>query len=276
VTEEAPFTSTKLVGAKVEFIDGANAGKSATTSGDGRYQITGVAQGGFTMRVTANGYREQSLGVTVTSNLSRDFRLSPAGPRTKFGPGQYRVNSEIAPGRYFSRPDSGCYFERLRGFSGSINDIIANEFLGYDAGQWIVDIKSSDLAFEADSECGIWQREPFGGAQSPVTAGMWLVNSQVRSGTYTANTSPGCYWERLRDFSNTLNGVIANDFVSGGGRRNVSIRSSDLGFATDDECGAWTRTSGVETPAFEADFVDLERIVVARQRHRMRDTRLVP
>ena len=246
VSEEAPFSASKIAGAKVEFVDGANAGKSATTDSNGNYRITGVASGGFTVRATAAGFREESRGVTVTSNTTVSFDLAISGPRTKFGPGQYHVNSEIAPGRYYAVPSSSCYFERQSGFGGTLDDIIANEFIGFDAGQWIVDIKSSDVGFETDEDCGIWYNSPRAGAQAPVGPGMWLVGSQVRSGTYRASTASGCYWERLRNFSNTIGGVIANDFVANGGSKTVSIRSSDAGFRTDDDCGPWTRSSNVQ------------------------------
>lgn len=143
VSEGAPFTATKIPGAKVEFVDGANTGKSAVTDGSGNYSMEGLAQGGFTVRASADGFQSVSVGITLTSNLTRDFNLPPSGPRKKFGPGQYRVNSDIAPGRYYSDPAYGCYFERQRGFGGTLGDIIANEFIGFDAQQWIVDIRSS-------------------------------------------------------------------------------------------------------------------------------------
>ena len=78
----------------------------------------------------------------------------PSNPRTRFGPGQHRVGRDIRPGRYFSDPRRGCFWERLSGFGGTISDTIANEFIGFDAGQWIVDIKASDVGFSTDDDCG--------------------------------------------------------------------------------------------------------------------------
>jgi hypothetical protein len=167
----------------------------------------------------------------------------PCGPRTQFGAGQYRVNTDIQPGRYYSDPVSGCYFERQRGFGGALADIIANEFVGFNAGQWIVDISASDAGFSTDGECGTWFNTPRTGALSSIPPGRWLVGTQISAGTYTAATRAGCYWERLRDFSGNLSGILANDFVSGGGTRIVSIAGSDAGFGGDDECGTWTRSS---------------------------------
>lgn len=165
------------------------------------------------------------------------------GPRTTFGPGQYRVNIDIAPGRYYADPVSGCYWERQRGFGGTLSDIISNEFIGFNAGQWIVDILPSDVGFQTDSECGTWFNTPRPGPGAVISPGMWLVGSQVAAGTYTAATRAGCYWQRLRDFTGNLSGIIANEFVANGGTRFVSIGGGDAGFSADDQCGQWTRSS---------------------------------
>ena len=273
MSEEAPFESLRIAGAKVEFVDGANAGKSAITNDNGFYSMTGLAPGGFTVRASAAGFHEESRGITLTSNLVTDFSLAIVGPRTRFGPGQYRVNSDIAAGRYYSAPSAGCYFERQSGFGETEDDILANEFLEYDAGQWIVDIRSSDLGFQTNGDCGIWYNTPRGGAQAPVGAGMWLVGSQVRAGTYRASTLPNCYWERLRSFSSTIGEVIANDLVGGGGTRMVSIRSTDAGFSTNEECGPWTRTTDL-MPEGAVTLDAASNIEYNWLRHRQRDPRL--
>jgi hypothetical protein len=214
--------------------------------------ITGAARGGFTVRASADGFQEQAVGVTLTADLLRDFQLQPAGPRRKFGPGQYRVNSEIAPGRYYSDPNGdGCYWERQRGFGGTTGDIIANDFVGYDPGQLIVDILPSDLAFDTDADCGVWYDTPRAGAQTGISPGMWLVGPQLAPGIYRASTNAGCYWERLRNFQGASGSVIANDFVSGGGARTVEIRRADVGFNTDQDCGQWTRSSGISAEETE-------------------------
>lgn len=243
VTEPAPFTTNAIANARIEFVDGANAGKSATTDSNGNYVIANVNRGGFTVRASASGYVAVSSPVTITANGTLDFELPPNGPRKNFGPGQYRVGSEIAAGRYFADPDPGCYWERQSGFSGTLNDVIANDFIGFDALQIIVDVRSGDRAFQGDDECGRWYNSRRHGAQTRVSDGTWLVGSQVTPGTYRATTEDGCYWERLRNFTGQLSGIIANDFVGGGGVRRVTIRSSDVGFSTDEDCGVWTRES---------------------------------
>jgi hypothetical protein len=275
VSETAPFTANKIAGAKVEFVDGANAGKSATTDNDGNYTISNASRGGFTLRATADGFHSTSVGVTLTSDVTQNFQLQRAGPRTQFGSGQYRVNTDIAPGRYYSVPSDGCYWERQKGLGGTTSDIIANEFIGFDAGQWIVELKASDLAFQTDPECGIWYNTPrTGSLGSTIRPGMWLVGSQVSPGRYAAATSDGCYWERLRDFSGTSNGIIANDFVSGGGSRLVEVRRADLGFSTDDDCGDWNRTSSL-SPLEEGRQQTLSDIENNRRLRDQRSPRLI-
>lgn len=166
-----------------------------------------------------------------------------SGPRTQFGSGQYRVNTDIQAARYFSDPSSGCYWERLRGLSGSLSDVLANEFIGFNAMQEIVDVLPSDVAFSTDADCGTWFQTQRHGSQTTIRPGTWLVGSQVAPGVYSSTVADGCYWERLRDFRGILDSINDNDFVSSAGPRLVEIRSSDVGFSTDGDCGTWTLTS---------------------------------
>ncbi|HXG88269.1 MAG TPA: fibronectin type III domain-containing protein [Vicinamibacterales bacterium] len=168
----------------------------------------------------------------------------PPPPTPSFGPGQWLVNRQIAPGRYYSDPASGCYWERQRGLSGSFSDIISNEFIGFDALQWIVDIASTDVAFETDAACGQWSQSPRP-APTGIPGGVWRVGQQIPPGTYQVAAKSGCYWERLRGFSGTFNDIIANKFVSTASPQLVTIMSTDVGFNNDD-CGTWTRISSDE------------------------------
>ncbi len=75
-----------------------------------------------------------------------------------FRDGTYRVGQDINPGVYhFVHTDDRtgiCYWKRLRGFSGSLDDIIENGLV--DSPRY-VEIKASDLAFMSDG-CGMWTR----------------------------------------------------------------------------------------------------------------------
>ena len=200
------------------------------------------AEQSYTGTWTVNA--DHTSGVNTMSITARGV---VRGPRTQFTSGTHLVNTDIAAGRYFSDPTSGCYWERLSGLGGSLSEIISSEFIGYNAGQWIVDVAGSDRAFKTDPSCGTWFRSarPAPPANT-ITPGMWLVNQQLSAGTYRTTASSGCYWARLRNFGGRLDGIIANDFVSEGGSVTVSITFGDAGFEADPSCGpSWTRVSSL-------------------------------
>ena len=242
VTEAPPTTSIVLAGVKVTILDGANAGKTATTGADGRYEITGVVNGGYTVTATLANYFSASLPVGIDGNTTLNFRLDPSVARTTFGAGQYRIGLDIPIGRYYSDPSTGCQFQRLRGFGGSLADVIAGTTLNFDAGQWIVDLLVTDLGFSSNSNCGLWFTTPRGGLQPSITPGIWIVGAQVAPGTYRAeNSRAGCLWQRLRNFTGGSDAVIATSAAANDGPQLVAIAASDAGFRAGLECGTWTR-----------------------------------
>ena len=243
VTETPPTTSTVLAGVRVAFVDGANQGKSATTGADGRYTITGVVNGGYTVSATLAGYTAVALPVGINGNTTLDFRLDPLAARTQFGPGQYRLTSDIPVGRYYSDPSNGCHFQRVRGFGGTPADAISDTIINYDANQWIVDLIATDAGFVTDANCGTWFMTPRRGLLTSITPGTWIVGAQITPGTYRAdNSGQGCYWTRLSSFTGAFDAVIASAFVVSSGVQLVTIANTDVGFSTSVECGTWTRT----------------------------------
>ena len=77
VTESAPTTSNKIPGATVAFVDGANAGKTATADGAGNYLIANVLAGAFNIRASAAGYQDATRPVTITADTSLTIALNP-------------------------------------------------------------------------------------------------------------------------------------------------------------------------------------------------------
>ncbi|HSC26528.1 MAG TPA: carboxypeptidase-like regulatory domain-containing protein, partial [Vicinamibacterales bacterium] len=72
-----------LVGARVEILDGADQGRSATTGQDGRYLFASVRAGQFSIRAAAEGFDVQSRVVTLGADLVVDFVMRrPAPPGT--------------------------------------------------------------------------------------------------------------------------------------------------------------------------------------------------
>ena len=73
---------------------------------------------------------------------------------TSFGTGTFLVGVDIVSGLYRSSPETilPCYWERLSGLGGTIDEIIAS---GFSEGPTIVKIASSDYAFKS-SGCTQW------------------------------------------------------------------------------------------------------------------------
>lgn len=90
--------------------------------------------------------------VTVTATVAPEVS-SPAAVIP--GDGTYAVGVDVQPGTYVSKaPLINCYWARLGGNSGAIDDIIDNN---NSAGQSVVTISSSDKYFET-SGCSTWTR----------------------------------------------------------------------------------------------------------------------
>ncbi len=100
-----------------------------------------------TIKPSDKGFESSRCG-TWTSSLARITKS-----RTRFGEGTYIVGTDIAPGTYSAR-GAGCYWARLRAFTGELSAIIANENA---TGRTIVTISRSDRGFTS-SRCGTWSR----------------------------------------------------------------------------------------------------------------------
>ena len=224
------------------------------------YAVTwtgGVVPAGSSQAVTVrfSPTADQDYNGTLTVNANHTTGTNtlpltgtgtiPPGMKTTLGPGTYVVGTDIVAGRYFTDPASSCYWERLSGLGGTFGEIIANEFITFNAGQWIVEISGSDRAFRTVSACSTWDRSPRRGQEANITAGLWLVGDQVRPGIYRSTVASGCYWERTRNFSGIASGVIANGFVGTAGQQMLEIKSGDVGFHSGDKCGTWTPSAAL-------------------------------
>ena len=279
VTEGGASAVFPIAGAVLTIGNGANAGKTATTNETGEYSFNDLRREAVSVSISASGYVTSSLSIDLQASTTQDFSLSLIAPRAPFAGGQFRVGEQIVAGRYFADPlQSGCYWERQRGLSGTFGDIIANRFVTYDGRQVIVDILASDVAFKTDPKCGTWFDSPRHEPQSSIPPGVWLVGSQIVPGTYEVSAGAGCYWERLRNFQYQGNtGVIANSFGGAAKTQSVTIAASDAGFSTDANCGTWTRVSAADqlqaVTAPEQSLADIERnrtLYERRSRHNPR------
>jgi hypothetical protein len=162
----------------------------------------------------------------------------PPAPRVQYsGTKTYRVGVDLPPGIYRSSGGATCYWARLSGFGGSLDEIIANDM---PTGPPIVDVKSTDVGFETD-DCGSWQPVAQTYPGTPWTSfvdGTYVVGKHIAPGTYQSSGGSFCYWERESGFGGTLDDIIANGLTSG--PTIVTTSPSDTGFYTVG-CGTWSR-----------------------------------
>lgn len=128
--------------------------------------------------------------------------------------GSYRVGSQIKPGLYKATgTGNSCYWERLDGFSGSLDDINANHF---GTANVYVRITSSDVGFKTE-DCGSWKEVPATGAKASSISkdGSYRVGIDIKPGLYEGLSSDTCYWATLDGFTGDLEEIIDNDFTSG-------------------------------------------------------------
>lgn len=90
---------------------------------------------------------EQQRGLEELADLLGD---SSDG---EFSDGTHAVGSDIDPGTYRRTGTGSCYWARLSGFGGTVDDIIANDNTN---GQAYVTIDPTDTAFES-KRCGTWE-----------------------------------------------------------------------------------------------------------------------
>lgn len=205
-------------------------GRSPDSSGRAHW-VDGLTAGRYSRGGVMIGFSESNEYVAKT-------KTTPPRPARSFGDG---THTGVAGTWRNTGNADGCYWERLAGFGGTLEDIIANDFT-YD-GRSIVTVASGDAGFSS-SRCGTWvpdvgpitlsPTEPFAG-------GTFRVGRDISPGTW--RSSPGtenCYWERLSGFSGEFEELIANDLASG--QLMVTISASDVGF-TSTRCGFWTKVS---------------------------------
>lgn len=163
------------------------------------------------------------------------FPLAPSG--ATFGNG---IHTDVSAGTYRSggTTNSGCYWARLSGTSGTFEEIITNN---NSTGPTLVTIADSDAAFES-TRCQTWQAVQDTYPSSPADSfddGTYVVGEHIQPGTYTTGASDGCYYARLSGFGKVgVEDIIINNITDD--PVTLTIPDSDLGF-TATRCGTWTR-----------------------------------
>lgn len=151
---------TKLVGTDIQ--PGTYRSKN---SGSGCYWARLSDLGGTTQGIITN---DNALGSAIVTIAESDkaftsrrcapwlLDLSPlrSDPAAQFRDGVFMVGTDIAPGTWRTEVADGCYWARIRGFSGQTSDIIANDNA---RGAAVVQIVTTDKGF-ISRRCGNWTK----------------------------------------------------------------------------------------------------------------------
>jgi hypothetical protein len=154
-----------------------------------------------------------------------------------FGDGIHRISkSDVPAGTYRAAGGDGCYWERLKNFSGGVGGILANDNA---EGPAVVTILPTDKGFNSHS-CGSWTSslKRITKSKTSFGQGTYIVGLDIAPGTYRTRGGTGCYWARLSGFAGGISGILANDNVTG--QAIVTIKAGDRGFVSTN-CGTWSR-----------------------------------
>ncbi len=95
--------------------------------------------------------------VAFDSDCGGWYSMTPLDqPLSTIPVGKWMIGAHISPGTYEAPGSDVCYWERLSGVSGDLDDVIANDL---PSGRAIVEIASSDFAFNSNG-CGEWTLRP--------------------------------------------------------------------------------------------------------------------
>ncbi|MGW1775044.1 hypothetical protein [Streptomyces sp. NPDC002104] len=162
------------------------------------------------------------------------------------GSGTFQVGSDVKPGLYRSagnKADDNCYWERAKDSKGEPESILDNDNV---VGLSYVAIAATDKIFKTEG-CKGWELvdpKAKGTPKAEISgkAGMLKVGVDIAPGTYKSAGSTedgsGCYWERTKDATGSLDTIIANDNPEG--QAVVTIAAGDGFFKTTD-CQDWKK-----------------------------------
>lgn len=162
------------------------------------------------------------------------------------GSGTFQVGSDVQPGLYRSTGNTAndnCYWERAKDSKGETDSVIDNDNA---VGSTYAAIAATDKIFKTEG-CKGWELVDPKAAGTPKAeisgkAGMLMVGVDVAPGTYksagSTDDGSGCYWERTKDATGSVETIIANENPEG--QAVVTIAAGDGFFKTVD-CQDWKK-----------------------------------
>lgn len=182
-------------------------------------------------QIAATLYAQIAPTLEISKDVAQPTEISSTTSQNFLSPGTYLVETEMQPGIYKGKGSSeSCYWARLKDLSGEFDAIIANDIA---TGQFYVEVKSSDFAFE--TRCEVIPLDslqaPTGDLPTIIQAGTYLVGRDIRPGMYKGQAEgTSCYWARLNSVAGDLNSIITNNIAEG--QFYVQVDVSDFALTT--------------------------------------------
>ncbi len=200
--------------------------------------VTSAALSTTTVKATTTAPSATTVKAATTAPPATTLKAATTAPPATtlpgFGSGTLRVNDQIAPGRYSATAAAGCYWARLSGTSGQLDDVLSNNNT---TGHVIVDILPTDAAFQS-ARCGRFSiYTPPATPAAVIKDGDWVVGEEIEPGTYETAATDRCYWARSKDATGDLRTIIANDNADG--PATVTISAGEM--FRSNRCGTWTK-----------------------------------
>ena len=140
-------TNGGLSGATVLILDGANAGSTVTTNSDGDYRFDALQSGNANLSANAAGYVETRASVLINGTNVLDFVLwmSVLAPRS--APARTALPSISRQAATSLIPQTAVFGKASPDSVEPSPDVLADNFIGYNAAQAIVDVLSNHRKF---------------------------------------------------------------------------------------------------------------------------------
>ncbi|MCX5406789.1 hypothetical protein OHA37_23305 [Streptomyces sp. NBC_00335] len=217
--------------------------------------LTGCGAAIALVTLTACGGAETTADKGAGTAASKPPKASSSAPAADTGKskaaikgsGTFQVGSDVQPGLYRSagnKADDNCYWERAKDSKGEADSILDNSNV---VGLSYVAIAATDKIFKTEG-CKGWELvdpKATGTPKAEISgkAGMLKIGVDIAPGTYKSAGSTedgsGCYWERTKDASGSIDTIIANENPEG--QAVVTIAAGDGFFATVD-CQDWKKS----------------------------------
>ncbi len=154
-----------------------------------------------------------------------------------FKDGTYIVGKDIEPGTYRAKsPSEACYYARLSGLSGAMDEILANDNTSNPV---VIAIAETDKGFQSKG-CGTWTQDLSAITTDKTTFndGIFILGTDIEPGTYKNKGQTGCYYARLSNFTGGMGSILANENTDDPAI--ITILATDKGFQSN-RCGTWEK-----------------------------------